>query len=164
MEDNKNLEQRVEATPSVDDTNTDYIAAIQQLRENSVERAKYDKLKEENKRLVQSLVNGENIKVEKPSVDVKEAARKVFTHDPNKTNLQCAIDELAYRDAVLEKHGVDVLLPNGPGAVVTQKDIEEVEFYVSTMRDLIDYANGDPALFRQEFNRRLQEPSKYKRY
>ena len=41
--------------------NTDYIAAIKELKENSVDRSKYDALKAENKKLLDSIVNGTEI-------------------------------------------------------------------------------------------------------
>ena len=43
----------------------DYIEAIKEIKQNSVDREAYNKLREENKRLLNSLVNGESIDVKK---------------------------------------------------------------------------------------------------
>ena len=55
MENNQNLEQRNEEQV---DSDVDYLAAIKELKANSVDRAKYDKLKEENKKLLDTVING----------------------------------------------------------------------------------------------------------
>ena len=46
-------------TDAVD--NTDYIAAIKELKQNSVDRSKYEALRAENKKLLDSIVNGTEI-------------------------------------------------------------------------------------------------------
>ena len=60
--------------------NTDYIAAIKELKQNSVDRSKYDALKAENKKLLDSIVNGTEIA--QPTVedkpDIKELRKAVF--------------------------------------------------------------------------------------
>ena len=50
-------EKKVE-TGKVDDTQVDYIEAIKNLKQNTVDRSKYDELKAENKKLLDSIVNG----------------------------------------------------------------------------------------------------------
>ena len=42
-------------------TEVDYVAAIKELKDNTVPKNQYAKLKEENKKLLQSLINGESI-------------------------------------------------------------------------------------------------------
>ena len=46
------------------DTTIDYIEAIKEIKENSVDKETYLKLKEENKKLLNSLVNGETLPAE----------------------------------------------------------------------------------------------------
>ena len=58
----------------VDDNNTDYIAAINELKQNSVDRSKYEQLRADNKRLLDSIVNGQTIEIpaSKPKPDITE--------------------------------------------------------------------------------------------
>ena len=54
--------------------NTNYIEALKDLKQNSVSKEKYDALVAENKKLVDALVNGEEIETEqeeelKPRLD-----------------------------------------------------------------------------------------------
>ena len=48
-----------ETRNDVDDNTQDYITAIKELKQNSVDRSEYDKLKAENKKLIQAVVNGQ---------------------------------------------------------------------------------------------------------
>ena len=45
----------------VEDMTPDYLAAINELKQNSVDRSEYDKLKAENKKLINAVVNGQQI-------------------------------------------------------------------------------------------------------
>ena len=59
MIENENLtsvSQQTEVNDSID-----YIEAIKEMKQNSVTRESYDKLKSENKQLLDALVNGKEI-------------------------------------------------------------------------------------------------------
>ena len=93
MQENQNQENMRTEVEVVD--NTDYIEAIQSLKQNSVDKAKYDALRLENKKLIQSLVNGEVVEnpFEKKEVHRDEEIaqlRKELFGDNNKsmTNLE----------------------------------------------------------------------------
>lgn len=70
-----NQEQKLtNETGVVEDMTPDYLAAIQELKQNSVDRSKYEDLKAENKKLLDSIVNGQEVKIEeqKPKKSVEE--------------------------------------------------------------------------------------------
>ena len=46
---------------NVEDSTVDYISAINELKQNTVDRSKYEQLRAENKRLIDSIVNGQSI-------------------------------------------------------------------------------------------------------
>ena len=53
------LEEQINETGNqVEDSTPDYLAAIKELKQNSVDRSEYDKLKAENKKLIDAVVNG----------------------------------------------------------------------------------------------------------
>ena len=54
-------EQETNVINQESDTAPDYISAIQELKANSVTRESYDKLKSENKQLLDALVNGKEM-------------------------------------------------------------------------------------------------------
>ena len=58
----------------------DYIEAIKEMKANTVSKEDYNKLKEENKKLLQAVVNGETIELEKQKpVDIKEIKKRFIT-------------------------------------------------------------------------------------
>ena len=57
------IDETTNQSAPVEDNAADYISEIQNLRANSVSRDDYNKLREENKRLISSLAKGETIKV-----------------------------------------------------------------------------------------------------
>ena len=93
----------VETGNQVDDNTQDYLAAIKELKENSVDRSKYDALKAENKRLIDSIVNGTDIGQVKPEdkESIKELREKV--NRPHQTNLEYWTNVLKLRDALMEE-------------------------------------------------------------
>ena len=66
--------------------NTDYIAAIKELKENSVEKGKYDTLKAENKKLLDALVNGSDIDTKSSQPELKSRLEYYKAYKKNKFN------------------------------------------------------------------------------
>ena len=52
-------EKEISVTGTVEDNTQDYLAAIKELKEKSVDRSEYDKLRAENKKLIDAVVNGQ---------------------------------------------------------------------------------------------------------
>ena len=52
-------EEETSVTGTVEDNTQDYLAAIKELKEKSVDRSEYDKLRAENKKLIDAVVNGQ---------------------------------------------------------------------------------------------------------
>lgn len=141
----------------------DYLANLQALKDNTVSKEDYAKLVADNKRLAQALANGDfggskqtNVRVI-PSVE--EAKKKVFT-GRKKTDLQYFSEVLDLRDAVLASGGRDPFLHTDPDYVPTEQDKITAERVADNLREAIEYAEGDPALFRQEMQRRGCKPIK----
>ena len=84
-------------------SNDNYIEAIKEMKENSVAKEDYLKLKEENKQLLQSLVNGERREEEVVAepVDIDELRDNLFNKQLN--NLDYITNALKLRNELLEK-------------------------------------------------------------
>ena len=52
-------EKEISVTGTVEDNTQDYLAAIKELKQNSVDRSEQDKLRAENKKLIDAVVNGQ---------------------------------------------------------------------------------------------------------
>ena len=134
--------------------NTDYIAAIKELKENSVDRQKYDALKADNKRLVEALVNGQTIETNsKPQVDIQALRNELFRNE-NQTNLQYVENALKLRNALIESGEPDPFIPQGSKVIATSEDIAAAQRVADVLQECIDYAEGDSQVFTNELQRR----------
>lgn len=143
----------------VEDNTNDYIAQIKNLKENSVSKDDYNKLKADNKKLIDALANGTQLegKVE-PKIDVVEninnLRKKLFSKGSNLTNLEYCDTAVKLRDALIENGERDPFLPFGHNVIATDSDIETANRVATVMRECIDYADGDSDIFTNELQRR----------
>lgn len=151
MQENQNLTN--ESGTVVD--NTDYIAAIQELKQNSVDRAKYDQLRAENKKLLDSIVNGTS--VEMPAVEEKKSIEELRAEylKEDQTNLEYISNALKLREALIESGEPDPFLPIGSQILPTDEDIATANKVADVLKECIEYAEGDSAVFTNELQRRL---------
>lgn len=152
------FEERIEES-TAEDTSAQYLAAIKELKENSVDIAKYRKLQDENKQLLDSLINGGQVSIEQPKeeVDIQALRNKLADTDHDMTNLEFAETALKLRDAVMGAGGNDPFLPYGHNISPTAEDVEAADRVASVFKECIDYAQGDSQLFTQELMRRTKD-------
>lgn len=138
--------------------NDNYIEAIKEIKENSVPKEAYIKLKEENKQLLQSLVNGETRESESPveKVDVDELRNDIFNKDLN--NLDYITKTLKLREELINRGEKDPFLPYGKNILPTDDDVEKAEKVASVLQECVDIADGDSDIFTNELQRRLVDP------
>ena len=143
----------------VEDNTNDYIAQIKNLKENSVSKDDYNKLKADNKKLIDALANGTPIegKVE-PKIsaveNINNLRNKLFGKGSNLDNLEYCKTAVELRDALIEKGERDPFLPFGHNVVATESDHETANRVASVMKECIEYADGDPDIFTNELQRR----------
>ena len=155
-------EKKVE-TGKVDDMTQDYVSAIKEIKENSVDRSKYDALKAENKKLLNAIVNGQEVEgqANEPAQREPDAIRKELFGKEH-SNLEYAKLMLELRNSLISKGERDPFLPYGEQITPTPEDIEKAEKAAQIYQECIDYADGDSKLFTQELQRRTN-PSVYDR-
>ena len=153
MENQENLVPDEEASME-----TDYVEAIKTLKQNSVSKADYDALRLENKKLLQAVVNGQTVEVEpeEPEVDLAQLRKNVFDN-PDQTNLEYVTNVLKLRDAVLEKEGYDVFVPQSSQYSPTQDDIARAQKVAEQFQEMVDIADGNPNVFLNEYQRRVKD-------
>lgn len=150
-----NVSQQEDVNDSID-----YIEAIKEMKQNSVDKAKYDQLREENQRLLKSLVNGETIQQEVAPVDVNALRKELFSQDVDMTNLDYMTKVMQLRDTLIEKGERDPFLPWGQKITPTQEDVETAERVAETIRECLEYAEGDSGVFTNELQRRMIDTGK----
>lgn len=131
---------------------SDYISAIQEMKQNSVPREDFEKLKKEKSELVRALMNGERLSPEnkpnKPSAD--EYRQKLFV-DGCKSDMEYFEATIGLRDAILEESGEDIFVAKKNP---TDDELARAEKTARIYKECLDYAKGDALLFKNELMRR----------
>ena len=144
---------------TVEDNTNDYIEQIKKLKESSVSKDDYNKLKADNKKLIDALANGTQVEgVVEPKVsaveNINELRKKLFGKGNNLNNLEYCKTAVELRDALIENGERDPFLPFGHDVVATESDYESANRVANIMKECIDYADGDSDIFTNELQRR----------
>lgn len=130
----------------------DYIAALNAMKQNSVSKSQYDKLKQENKRLLDAIVNGTELETgSEATLTIDELRKKTF--DSNASNLDFWKNALKLRERLIEEGKPDPFVPTGKSVSANQIDYDGAERLAAGIQSCIDYANGDSQLFTNELQR-----------
>ena len=155
-------EEETSVTGTVEDNTQDYLAAIKELKEKSVDRSEYDKLRAENKKLIDAVVNGQPGQ-EEPTVvkhskeQIDELRNDLFNSPRELNNLEYITKAMELREALMENGEPDPFLPVGKQISPTRDDLEGAEKVAQVYRECIDYAEGDSEVFTNELMRRTRD-------
>ena len=142
------------ANPNVQDTSTHYIDVIKHLKETTVNKDDYDKLLDENRKLIDSLANGQVIEQQeaKPSRTVDELRHDLFNKDMN--NLEYVQTALDLRKQLMDSGQGDPFIPNSSKYVPDENDIRTADNVAKVLQECVDYADGNSQVFTNELMRR----------
>lgn len=139
-------------------TAKEYINQINDLREKTVSREEYERIKNDNKELAKALINGTGANIpgitkpeEKPDLD--DLRKKLFTKK-SKNDLEYFTNLLALRDGVMADGQPDPFLPINREFRATAQDEADAERIATQIKEAIEYADGDPAVFSNDLRRR----------
>ena len=147
-------EEKKVVTGEVEDVNTDYIEAINNLKQNSVDRSKYDQLRAENKKLLDSIVNGTPVEVKVEEKKSIEELRAAYLKE-DQSNLEYITNTLKLREALIAEGKPDPFLPIGNQIMPTDEDVATANKVAQVLQECVDYAEGDSAVFTNELQRRM---------
>ena len=155
-------EKEISVTGTVEDNTQDYLAAIKELKEKSVDRSEYDKLRAENKKLIDAVVNGqpgqEEPVVSKHSKEqIDDLRNELFNSPKELNNLEYITKAMELREALIENGEPDPFLPVGKQISPTRDDIEGAEKVAQVYKECIEYAEGDSEVFTNELMRRTRD-------
>ena len=156
------IEEETSVTGTVEDNTQDYLAAIKELKEKSVDRSEYDKLRAENKKLIDAVVNGQPGQEEPAAVkhskeQIDELRNDLFNSPRELNNLEYVTKAMELREALMENGEPDPFLPVGKQISPTRDDLEGAEKVAQVYRECIDYAEGDSEVFTNELMRRTRD-------
>ena len=155
-------EEKINVTGTVEDNTQDYLAAIKELKENSVNRSEYEKLRAENKKLIDTVVNGlpgqeEQVVVKHSKEQIDDLRNELFNSPRELNNLEFITKAMELREALMENGEPDPFLPVGKQISPTRDDIEGAEKVAQVYKECIDYAEGDSEVFTNELMRRTRD-------
>lgn len=169
MNENEILTNQTEETNF--NENQQYIDAIRDLKANTVSKDRYNKLMEENKNLLNSLVNGELVATAAPSQQnelppIQDLVNEMRTQ--HLSDIEFVEKALEFRERVLEETGEDCFVSKGHNITPTQESYMAAQRTADIYRECLDYANGDNKVFMNELMRRMPNDgpvaqSRYKR-
>ena len=139
-------------------TAKEYINQINDLKERTVSREEYERIKNDNRELAKALINGTGANMpgitkpeEKPDLD--DLRKKLFTKK-SKNDLEYFTNLLALRDGVMADGQPDPFLPINREFRATAQDEADAERIATQIKEAIEYADGDPAVFSNDLRRR----------
>jgi hypothetical protein len=150
-------EKQVEITES--EVN-DYIQAIADLKANSVPMDKYLKVKDENKKLLDSLVRGDSISQDqvKPRESMADLRKSLYgSGSDSLSNLDYWTKTLELREQIMESGKEDPFVPQGHNIVATEEDRAAAQRVADVVKHCIEVADGDSLVFTNELQRRTAD-------
>lgn len=151
--------------------NEDYLEIIKEMKKNSVSKEDYDKLREENKKLLSSLVNGEEIEVDS-SEEEEEAPKRtreeiiksiddncssLFVEDNSMSNLECAKRIIKYHDDMIELTGNDPFENTGDKFIASDSDKSSPKKTYEYLKNCVEQSQDDPVAFNVAFQAGLRQ-------
>lgn len=137
----------------------DYLAVIKEMKANTVSKDDYDKLKEENRNLLQTLVEGKQLETptEEEQVDVQAICKELKDTSISDSNLSGWTKVLKAREGMIKQGYPDPFIPRGKYYTPSQEMDEAANRVAEVIQDCIDYAEGDSEVFTNELYRRIQD-------
>lgn len=148
------LKETVDQVVDLDNTKK-YIEEIENLKKNTVSITEYQKLKDENKQLFESLKNNigddGSSDSDDQNISIDELRKSLFNEDND--NLEFWKKSLMLRNRLIEEGQQDPFLPIGHNVVPTQEDVDAANRVAEGIEQCIKYAKGDPVVFTNELQR-----------
>ena len=141
------------------DPNKNTIEALQRLKANSVSKEDYEKLEEQNRQLLDAIINGSSINqevVDKPAYQGSINDLRAELYGPKRkemTNLEYVSKTLLLRDMLMEQGKTDPFVPVGRKVQATYADYESANKVYVGLKKCVEAADGDPVAFNAELRK-----------
>lgn len=151
-EDANKQQQQVQQAPMQED----YIKVIEELKSKSVNKEDYDKLLDENRKLLKSLVENKPLQTEEPQkqkIDKTALRKELYGSDADLSNLDYVQKTLTLRKAIMDDGEPDPFVGRGEKLVPDDSDYAAAAKVASVLEHCVEYANGDSEVFTNELQR-----------
>ena len=149
------------------DENVDYIEAIKELKSNTVPKDQYQRLREENKKLLNAVLNGQEVQgtpktesVENLQQELKDLKKDLSqAQEEGMSNLEYVSKSLKYRNTAIKLGLQDPFVPNSPLGP-DDNDFKTAQKVADRLQEIVDQSNGNPSVFRNLFEELVRDDSK----
>lgn len=130
----------------------DYLDQIKNLKENTVSKDEYLKLKREHTKLLKDYVDGtvtatEGPKTQVPERTVRDIKKELFTPNRQLSDVEYVTKTLELRKKVIDETGVDCFVPHSHNYSPTDSDFQKAEKVAKVLQDCVDLSDGDNGKF-----------------
>ena len=154
---NENENEKQEQQQEQTNNDVDLAKALSDMKANTVDKATYEKLQDDYRKLKQQVIDGVSInnqQEQKPKYNLEEL-RKAWQKE-DQTNLEYIHNTLEYRKALIETGHRDPFLPFGKGHEnIDTSEKQKAERVAQVMQECIDEADGNSELFTSLLNARM---------
>jgi hypothetical protein len=156
MQNDQNVNEKVDKVEGMEE---DYIKVINDLKANSVSKEQYLKMKDENKRLLDTIARGGTIETKPEAKESASDLRKaLYGNDCDSlSNLEYWDKTLKLRKIIIESGQPDPLLPIGTHVAPTDADVAAATKVAETVQKCIDLADGNSSVFTNELQRYIAD-------
>lgn len=137
--------------------NSEYIETIKKMKETTVPREDYLKLKQENKQLLNTILEGGEMEAAATTAQKRtpdEIRADLFSDKAeNMSNLEIAQKMLELREAILDEGGIDPFVPQGNKIYAEDADFAAADKVAEALKSCIEYADGNSDIFTNELMR-----------
>lgn len=145
------------------DTSIDYLSVINELKANSVSKLDYETLREENRRLLNNIVNNVPVQQEEPEVKMRSSEDirdELFNTNKCLSNMEYIGLAVELRDSVLAETGDDIFTVHRPGEVPSEDALASAERTADVFKQCLENCSGDPNMFTALLQQRMQDVAK----
>lgn len=140
------------------DPNAPTVKALKELKNKTVSKEKYEALEKNYQEALDAIINGNGVQpsteTTENKVDVEELRKDLFDGKKRLSNLEYWEKALALREELMARGETDPFLPVGAKIVPEESDIEAANRVATIVKECIEFANGDSAIFTNELQRR----------
>ena len=135
------------------ETEFDPVQAINELKQNSVSKEKYEAVIAERNKYLKALIDGNQVAEAQPKepVDVDALRRDLFGRELS--DLEYAKKALELRNELIEREGVDIFVGKGSKLTPDASDYEAAQRVADAFESCIEIADGDSEIFKRELMR-----------
>lgn len=140
------------------DTVKDLISALNEIKQNTVPKETYDKLRKDNQMLMETIVNGQTQQTDvEQDINVDDLREELFGNKRRDlSNREYVEKMLELRKGLMKRGEQDpFVMKAGKMSSPEQGDFEKAERLANSLQECVDIADGNDDVFNNEFQRRL---------